>query len=121
MDRLDYYRQCIQKLLIERSRGTVINAELEIQRIFDTERDRYLVVYLGWDEHLRVYNSVMHLDIKDGQIWIQRNETDRPIAEELVEMGVPKEDIVIGVQPVDSRPYTGFGGAASTTPSDILQ
>lgn len=35
MDRLDYYRQCIQKLLIERSRGTAINAELEIKRILD--------------------------------------------------------------------------------------
>ena len=53
----------------------------------------------------------MHLDIKDGKIWIQRNQSDKLIADELVAMGVPKQDIVLGLQPVYVREYTGYGVA----------
>jgi hypothetical protein len=52
---------------------------------------------------------MFHLDIIDGKIWIQYDGTDRPIAEELVRAGIPKEDIVLAEQPADVRPHTGFG------------
>jgi XisI protein len=51
------------------------------------------------------------MDIKDGKIWIQRNMTEADLAQELVEMGVPKEDIVLGLHPAYKRPYTGYGVA----------
>ena len=51
MDRLEHYRQCIQKLLIEDSKIAPINGEIEVETIFDKENDRYLVVDLGWDTH----------------------------------------------------------------------
>ncbi len=50
----------------------------------------------------------MHLDIIGDKIWIQRDGTDRPIADELVEAGVPKEDIVLAFYPENMRAYTGF-------------
>ena len=65
----------------------------------------------GWNQHRRVYNCFMHLDIKDGKIWIQRNQTDKSLAEELVQLGIPKEDIVLGLQPDYVREYIGFGVA----------
>jgi hypothetical protein len=37
---------------------------------------------------------VIHLEIRDGKIWIQRNQTDKPIADILISMGVAKEDII---------------------------
>lgn len=37
--------------------------------------------------------------------------TDVDLAQELVELGVAKEDIVLGLQPPYKRPYTGFGVA----------
>ncbi|NWF57874.1 MAG: XisI protein [Fischerella sp.] len=111
MDKLAFYRQCIQKLLTEYSKSTPINGEIEVQTIFDTEHDHYQIVDLGWDKHRRIYNCVMHLDIKDGKIWIQRNQTDKLLADELVAMGVPKNDIVLGLQPAYAREYTGYGVA----------
>ncbi len=58
-----------------------------------------------------IYNCFIHLDIKDGKIWIQRNQTDRSFADELVQMGIAKEEIVLGVQLPYAREYTGFGVA----------
>jgi XisI protein len=74
----------------------------------ETLRERYQLLDIGWEEFRRVYNCFIHLDIKDGKIWIQRNMTEADLAQELVEMGVPKEDIVLGLQPLYKRPYTGY-------------
>jgi hypothetical protein len=50
----------------------------------------------------------MHLDIKQGKIWIQRNETDELIARKLVSMGIAPEEIVLGLQPEFARADTGY-------------
>jgi hypothetical protein len=77
----------------------------------ETLRERYQLLDIGWEGLKRVYNCFIHLDIKDGKIWIQRNMTEADLAQELVEMGVPKEDIVLGLHPPYKRPYTGYGVA----------
>lgn len=64
---------------------------------------------MGWNRLNRVYHSVIHFDIKDSKIWIQQNMTDVDLAEELVEMGVKKENIIFGLQPPYKRSYTGYG------------
>ena len=46
-----------------------------------------------------------------NKVWIQRNMTEAVLAQDLVDMGIPKEDIVIGLHPSYKRPYTGYGVA----------
>jgi XisI protein len=66
-----------------------------LARLFSTQKQR------------RSYNCVIHnIDIIDGQVWIQANNTDRLISEELVAAGIPAKSIVLGLQPPDVRPYT---------------
>jgi hypothetical protein len=73
--------------------------------------DHYQLFRVGWNGLTRIYHSVIHFDIKDNKIWIQQNTTETDLAEQLVNMGVPKEDIVFGLQPPYKRPYTGYGVA----------
>jgi len=54
---------------------------------------------------------VIHLDIINGKIWIQHDSTDWPVADALLEAGVPKEDIVLGFHPAEVRQYTDFAVA----------
>ena len=51
---------------------------------------------------------MLHIDIKEGKIWIQHDGTEIGIANELVEMGVPKQDIVLAFHAPYKRQYTGF-------------
>jgi XisI protein len=113
MERIAQYRQAIRKLLTDRTLSDRSNSqpEIESQLIFDTEHDRYQLLDVGWEELKRIYNCFIHIDIKDGKIWIQRNMTEADLAQELVEMGVPKEDIILGLHPAYKRPYTGYGVA----------
>ncbi|RCJ14918.1 fatty-acid oxidation protein subunit alpha [Nostoc sp. ATCC 43529] len=111
MDKLKQYRQCIQNLLSEYAAIPIANGEIESETIYDLQQDRYLVMNVGWDGNRYVHGCVLHLDIKDGKIWVQQNTTELRIAHELVAMGIPKEDIILGFQAPYLRQYTDFGVA----------
>lgn len=68
----------------------------EAQLIFDSERDRYLVMHVGWRNDYRIYGCAMQLDIIDNQVWIQNNSTEVYVDRELVERGIDSKDIVLG-------------------------
>jgi XisI protein len=109
------YRQHIQNLLMERAQRRSANSvnaeEQEMQAIFDVERDHYQLLHLGWRGNKREFGCILHLDIKDGKIWIQHDGTEVGIANQLVELGVPKRDIVLAFHEPSVRQYTEFGEA----------
>lgn len=47
------------------------------------------------DASTRIYDCAVHLDIADGKIWVQHDGTEDAIAVQLVEKGVPTQDIVL--------------------------
>jgi hypothetical protein len=107
LDKLTHYRQVIQQILTDYSKRRS-DAEVESQLLFDTERDHYQVVNVGWSNQQRVYGCVLHLDIKDGKIWLQYNGTEIDVGQKLVELGVPKSDIVVGFHAPHRRQWTEY-------------
>jgi hypothetical protein len=110
MDRVTVYRQYIQQLLQAKANRSMQNSkEVEVQTIFDVERDHYQLVYVGWKHNdIRDYGCLLHLDIKGGKIWIQYDGTEDGIAHALMKLGVPSQDIVLGFQPLRVRADTDF-------------
>ena len=103
-----HYRQLVQELLEQYSNIRSHNEDVDAEAIFDEKRDRYQVVHVGWSNKHRVYGCILHLDIKDGKIWIQHDGTEGGIANELVEHGVPRQDIVLGFHSPFKRQFTDF-------------
>ncbi|WP_422387058.1 element excision factor XisI family protein [Anabaena sphaerica] len=50
----------------------------------------------------------MHIDIKNGKIWIQHDGTEVGIATLLLIKGVPKQDIVLAFHAPEMREFTEF-------------
>lgn len=109
MDKIDEYRQIIKNLLADYAIGNPLGGEITTATVFDVQSDHYVVIDFGWQGERRVYNCLIHLGIQDGKIWIQRNQTDCSLTEDLLAQGVCKEDIVLGLQPPEMRLYTGLG------------
>ena len=107
MASVEQYRTCVQRVLTEHAQQGG-DQWVEAQTIFDTERDHYQVLYNGWRHKKRIFGPVLHLDIKDGKIWIQWNGTEDDIAAELVALGIPKHDIVLGFHTPLLRQYTEY-------------
>lgn len=108
MAQIEKYRDLVKQLLSEYASYKYSYGEVETQTAFDTERDHYQIINAGWEQKQRVYGCSMHIDIKDGKIWIQWNATDIDIAEELVKLGVPKHDIVIAFHSPYMRQFTDY-------------
>lgn len=64
MEKLDHYRQLLQEILAEFSYET---ENVTRRPIFDTERDRYQIMTIGWNEWRRIYGTLVHADIIDGK------------------------------------------------------
>ncbi|MEH2072301.1 MAG: XisI protein [Nostoc sp.] len=102
------YRQIIQNLILERLHTQFYPEEIETQAILDTERDHYLLLHTGWRNNHRTHGCSIHLDIKDGKIWIQHDGTEVGITTLLLEQGVPREDIVLAFHSPYMRQFTEF-------------
>lgn len=107
MEKLNYY-DLIEKILQQYSTITV-GEGTEIELIIDRLNGHYLVMFIGWRDQIQVYGSLIHIDIKEDRIWIQRDGTQEGIAQQLVEAGVPPSDIVLGYRSPFVRQFTGFG------------
>jgi XisI protein len=107
MDTLTQYRQQIQTLLNNHARH-IWDDRIQAQIIFDAEHDHYQLVYVGWRSSKRIYGVILHIDIIDGKIWIQQDGTEIGAANELVELGIPRQEIVLGFDPPNLRQYTDF-------------
>ena len=108
MDRLDYYRKCLQEFLSRYSSYGPKNPDILTQVICDTTNDHYLLLRTGWDNQHRIHHFIFHFDIKDGRIWLQENNTDIEVDKELEEMGISKKEIVVGFHHPSMRPYSDF-------------
>ncbi|NEQ76331.1 MAG: XisI protein [Okeania sp. SIO2C9] len=105
---IEEYRKLIKSIVEKHSEGDNDNEEIETQIAFDLERDRYLMFHVGWCGERRVFGCVIHVEIRSGKIWIQRDGTEAGIANELIAAGVPKSDIVLGYRSPYMRKFTGL-------------
>ncbi len=108
MAKLEQYRTYVERILQEYSRYKPTHGEVEVQVMVDREHDYYQLNRVGWNKDQRIHGCVLHLDIKEDKIWIQYDGTEDGIADDLLALGVPKEDIVLAFHPSYKRPYTGF-------------
>lgn len=108
MDKLNNYREKIKQLLTQYMEYKPSYGDVEIETIFDKDKDHYQLICIGWNDQKRIYNPMIHIDIKKDKIWIQQNTTEIDIALELMEMGIQKSDIVIGFNTVKMRELSGF-------------
>ena len=108
MDRLNRYRQLIRHILTEHSKIPYKHGEIAFETVFDVESDRYLLMILGRENKRYQHGCLVHVDILQEKIWIQRDGTESGVANEFVEAGVPKDEIVLGFKSPERRKDTEF-------------
>lgn len=110
MDRLIQYRTLIKRIL--QCHADLMNSQPvpgeEVDCVFDEQRDHYLLLKYGWPRGKHTHYTKLHVRITDNKIWIEADMTEDGLANELVEAGVPKEDIVLAFNPPQLRHLTEF-------------
>jgi hypothetical protein len=111
MDKLENYRQIIQKILGRHAELAPSHGNIQTFPIYDSKQNHYLLMDIGWDKTGRVSSVVFHLHLQNGKIWIEWDGTRPGIVQELLDAGVPKEDIVLAFYRPERRKLTEFAVA----------
>jgi hypothetical protein len=82
--------------------------DLEYQWVFDTQDHHYWLLVTGWEQTRRIHSIVVQIDIRDGLVWVQEDNTDYGVVDELECQGIPKNKIVLGWQSSFLRQYSGY-------------
>jgi hypothetical protein len=113
MDKITQYQNAILTLLKEHQykAETEDNDTLRDEIIADTQQHHYQLVTVGWENDRYFFNPLFHLHIANGKIWLQQNNTEWRIADELIKLGIKREDIVLGFVEPNLRQYSEFAMA----------
>jgi len=110
-DRLNRYREIIERTLTEIADYIPQDSQAPHKTVFDRRADSYALIEVGWVDNQRIHQFIIHLEIVNGKVWVQVDNTDLNVTRELERAGVPKSDIVLGFQPPAARRYTEYAAA----------
>jgi XisI protein len=108
MDSLARLRNATEKVLQDWVAFLGNDEYAQLELVLDRERDRYLLIETGWQNNNRIYGTLLHIDIINDKIWIQHDGTEEGVADELVDAGVSKSQIVLAYQSLTRRQLTEF-------------
>lgn len=110
-EKTDKYRNIILKLLTGLAEVPHLEEDIKDRLLFDKANDSYAIISEGWNGEERIHYIVIHLEIINGKVWIQADNTDVVVARELESLGIPKSDIVLGFRSPSVRPLTQYAVA----------
>lgn len=84
------------------------HGEVRYQKIADIEQGIFQLKLIGFDGSDQIYGSIFDAEIINNKIYLHFDGTDVGIANELVERGIPKDQIVLGWLPPRVRHLTGY-------------
>lgn len=113
MDTLTQYRQIIRQILLEIAQFWNEHAshQSRLETIFDEQHDHYMLLDLGWTNTERIQSIFAYVRLHNNKFWIEEDWTEDGVATNLLEAGIPKEDIVLAFHSPEMRSYSEFAMA----------
>jgi hypothetical protein len=110
---IEVCQQAIMDTLLESMPGSILPNDLQVMPVFDRQTNRYQLLCQGWGTgEKRIFHPIIHIEIIDGKVWIQHNQSDTDVGEALCDRGIPKSQMVLGLYPPSLRelnPTYAFG------------
>ena len=109
MDTVETYGKILSDIVTEyASIKKTLMPGVKSESIIDRENNHYQLLSIGWHQNRFIYTIVFHFDIIDGKVWIQQNNTDVLVADELIRRGILQTDIVLGFLSEQARQRLEF-------------
>ena len=105
---LAQYQQAIASVFQEWENLPAAGSSFRIVGVLDNPRNRYLLEHVEQGDAAPVARTLAYLEISQGKIWVQVDNTEVGIATQLVAAGIPKSQIVLGFYPPAMRQLGEF-------------
>ncbi len=110
MDWLRAQRQIV-KAQLQACADRFVPVEFEFAAVCDDERGHYLLMIFGTHQGKRIHDSLVHLRLHNGKIWVEQDDGPVGVTEALVEAGIPRDEIVLAFHSPWKRQFTEFAVA----------
>ena len=94
METVSRYRQAITRVISDLAEASARD-DVEVLPLFDAAHDNYLLIDAGWREIERIHHIIAHLRIRNGKVWVEADNTDAEIVQQLLDAGISKAEIVL--------------------------
>lgn len=108
MDSIAEYAALVERVMRGYASFLSSKREVEATLVIDSAMSQFLLLYVGWDGPRRVHHVAVHVEVRGDRVWLQCDNTDLVVAEDLVAAGIPKSSIVLGFRAPELRPHTGY-------------
>ena len=108
MDSLSSFFRVIEKVLQDYADFLGSDDQVQIECVFDREQGHYLLVEVGWEDTHRIHSTLIHIDVINQNLWIQQDNTEEGVADELIAAGISPEQIVLAFQSPERQKQTAF-------------
>lgn len=108
MDKISHYRQLVQKIISDHAEQSPTHGNIETIPVYDTANDTYLLLDVGWAETGRIYAVILHLSLREGKVWIERDTLEMGVTSALLEAGIVQDDIVLAFYRPERRAMVEF-------------
>jgi XisI protein len=95
MDTIVSYRNIIKQLILSYAQLRPSHGDIRLDPVFDEANDRYALMQVGWDKQRRVRGNLIYVTIQQGRVFVEYDGTETGITDELVEAGIPSDNIVL--------------------------
>lgn len=113
MDKLTEQRLLIKRVMNEFAEWANGSAQKtgEVICLFDETHDYYLLARVIWGQYRCWQSVIAFVRLLNGKFWIEEDWTEDGLATDLLKEGISHQEIVLGFQPPEMRPYTEFAPA----------
>ena len=99
MDTTATYREIVKQVIERYSKLRPSHGDIRLDTVFDETQDRYALMQVGWDKGQRIRGNIIYVTLQDGKVYIEYDGIETGIADNLMEKGIPEEDIVLAFEP----------------------
>ncbi len=114
-NKIDTYQKVLATYIqdLANDYNNALGNDLTYQAIIDLTNNHFQLVRIGWHQDRFLYSVLIHLDInpETGNIWVQQNNTEILLDEDLEKKGIPKNHFVLGFRPAYMRPFSDYAVA----------
>lgn len=95
MDPVDRYREVIKAIVNKYAQLRPSHGNIRFDAVTDGIHDRYGLFQAGWNRGDRVDGCLLYVTLDGGKVHIEYDGINYGIYDELIQAGIPAEDIVL--------------------------
>ena len=97
------YREIVKQVISDYAKLCPSHGNINLDVLFDEQRDRYALMQVGWDRGQRVRGNLIYVTIDRGKVSIEYDGMECGIIQDLIDRGIPDCDIILTFL-LESRP-----------------